>query len=164
MGGSGGFDEWYRREHPRLVASLLLISGDIEAATEATDEALARAFLHWDRVRAMESPGGWTHRVALNVLRRRKRRQTLERRLLARQHPAREVPAPAGEAWLAVRDLPPRQRVAIVLRYVADLPESEIASAMGISRSGVASALADARRNLAAVLKEDTTVLEPRCV
>jgi len=34
----------------------------------------------------------------------------------------------------ALRDLPERQREAIVLRYYADLSEAEIAGAMGISR------------------------------
>jgi RNA polymerase sigma factor (sigma-70 family) len=35
--------------------------------------------------------------------------------------------------WDAVRSLPPRQRSAVVLRYVADLPHREIASAIGCS-------------------------------
>ncbi len=37
------------------------------------------------------------------------------------------------ELWEAVAELPPRQRSAIVLRYVADLPHRDIASAIGCS-------------------------------
>jgi RNA polymerase sigma factor (sigma-70 family) len=35
--------------------------------------------------------------------------------------------------WEAVGELPPRQRSAVVLRYVADLPHREIAAAIGCS-------------------------------
>src|SRR5688572_22524612 len=99
MHGRAAFEDWYRAEHPRLVSSLLLISGDVDAAQEAADEALARALVRWDRVQAMASPGGWTHRVALNLLRRRKRRESIERRLMSRMPSQAMLPAPAGEAW-----------------------------------------------------------------
>jgi hypothetical protein len=35
------FEDWYRREHPRMVATLLLATGDTELASEAVDEARA---------------------------------------------------------------------------------------------------------------------------
>lgn len=158
------FEGWYRREHPRLVASLLLVAGDLHLAQDAADEAFARALARWDRVGRMESPNGWTYRVALNVLRRRGRRAARERELLARQDPAGDVPAPAGEAWDAVRKLPPRQRTAVVLRYVADLTEEQVGAAMGVSRSTVSSSLADARRTLGKLLCDEAGELEVRCV
>src|SRR3954468_24483372 len=114
------FEGWYRAEHPRLLASILLVTGSLDEAGEVTDEAFARAYERWDRVGAMASPGGWTYRVAVNVARRRGRRRTLEQRVLARRRPVADVPAPAGEAWALVADLPERQRTAVVLRYVAD--------------------------------------------
>jgi len=109
----------------------------------------------WPRVQRMDSPAGWTFRVALNVVRRRERRRSLERRLLARKAPTPDVPAPAGEAWALVAELPERQRTAVVLRFVADLTEHQIAEAMGISRSTVSSTLADAKRRLAGSLEEE---------
>ncbi|MEA3076063.1 MAG: hypothetical protein QOF60_971 [Actinomycetota bacterium] len=148
------FAAWYAREHPRLLTSLLLVAGNLDAAQEATDEAFARAFAHWSRVSTMSSRQGWTYRVALNVLRRRGRRARLEQLLLARQAMTTAVPAPAGEAWEAVRHLPPRQRTAVVLRFVADLTEREVGVAMGVSRSTISSALADARRTLADMLAD----------
>lgn len=157
------FEDWYRREHPRLVTSLMLVAGDVHAAQDAADEAFARALAHWGRVGSMESPNGWTYRVALNVLRRRGRRAAIERRLLARHPVPAEVPAPAGEAWEVVRDLPPRQRAAVVLRYVADLTESEVGVALGVSRSTISSALADARRTLGRLLADDDAALEVPC-
>ena len=93
------FEHWYLGEHGRLFAALLVLSGDHDLAEEAADEALSRALQHWDRVSAMDSPGGWTYAVAVNVVRRVARRRALERRLLRRLVPAQIAPAPAGEVW-----------------------------------------------------------------
>lgn len=149
------FEGWYRREHDRVFASLLLVFGDVERARESTDEAFVRAVAQWPRVAAMTSPGGWVLRVALNVGRRSARRAALEQRLLRRVLPAGDVPGPVYEVWDSVRRLPLRQRTALVLRYVADLPEAEIASVMGVQRGTVASTLHDARRSLASDLEDD---------
>ena len=154
-GGNRDFELWYRHEHARLVASLLLVAGDLHAAQDAADEAFARALAHWDRVGAMDSPTGWVYKVALNVIRRRGRRAAIEQRLLARQPAPTVVPAPAGEAWEAVRGLPPRQRATVVLRYVADLTEAQVAVALGVGRSTISSNLADAKRTLGRLLSDD---------
>lgn len=144
------FEPWYLREHPKVVAALTWVAGDPDVATEATDEAFARAYADWRRVAGMASPGGWVYKVALNLVRRRMRRAALERRAL--------VPPPSvaqvvdRDIWKVVQQLPERQRVAVVLRYLLDLPEKEVAAAMGVSRGTVASALAAARQRLAAWL------------
>jgi RNA polymerase sigma factor (sigma-70 family) len=59
------------------------------------------------------------------------------------------------EVWLVVAALPLRQRTAVALRHIGDLTESEIARAMGITRSTVSSTLSDAHRTLAGVLAEE---------
>lgn len=156
--GHAGFEAFYAAEHGRLVTTLLLATGDADAARDATDEAFLRALMAWPRVAAMASPAGWIYTVALNVVRRRARRRAMEERLLRRTPPVSEVPAPAGEAWALVADLPPRQRTAVVLRYVADLTEAEIAAAMGVGRSTVSSTLIDAQRSLGRQLAD----LDPR--
>jgi DNA-directed RNA polymerase specialized sigma24 family protein len=132
------FGAWYQKEHPRLFASLLVLAASPDVAADATDEAFARALTHWERVSEMDSPEGWTYRVAVNVWKRVARRQV--------------VAAPAGEVWDVVRSLTVRQRTAITLRYVADLSEADIATVMGVTRGTVASTLADARRVLAGAL------------
>lgn len=142
--------------HGRVFTSLLLATGDFDTARDATDEAFTRAVGSWDRVRAMESPTGWTYRVALNVVRRVHRRRSLEQRLLRRQVVEHVVPGPAGEAWDVVRELPPRQRTVVVLRHVAGLTQVEIADALGLSRSTVASTLDDAHRRLGRLLADGT--------
>jgi RNA polymerase sigma-70 factor (ECF subfamily) len=160
------FETWYREEHPRVAAVLIAMSGDVDLARDATDEAFVRALTDWRRVGTMESAAAWTIKVGINVVRRRKRRQGLEQRWLAaaaRQAPASEDhPLPDDDLWAAVRDLPERQRQAVVLRYVADLAEADIAAVMGVRRGTVASTLADARRRLAETSTRDDARLELR--
>ena len=109
------------------------------------DEALARALERWKRVRAMDSPGGWVYTVALHQLRRCQRRRALERRLIGRRPVPAGIPPPAREAWDAASPPAPAPS-APPLRYVADLPEAEIAAAMGIACSTVSNALTHAHR------------------
>jgi RNA polymerase sigma-70 factor (ECF subfamily) len=151
---ASGFESWYRAEHPRVLAALSVVAGDVDVANEVTAEAFARALERWDRVGSMDSPGGWTYRVALNVLRRRARRASLERRLLRRvASPPGSVPAHAVEVWQAVTALPPRMRSAVALRYLGGLTEAEVAEAMGVAPGTVAATLHDARRRLAPLLE-----------
>ena len=157
MGEPPDFDAWYEEQHPLVLAALTVASGRPDVAAEATDEAFVRAFERWDRVRLMESPGGWLYRVALNDLRRRCRRLTIERELLRRQvEPVVVVTPPAltAHVWEAVRTLPTRQRTAVALRYVLDLPEGEVARVMGVTRGAASASLTAARRRLESLLAE----------
>lgn len=160
------FEEWYAGERRLLLASLVLVAGDVHRASDAVDEAFIRAYERWNRVRSMASPTGWTYRVALNVLRRTERRRALERQLLGRRGPDRfpvDLPEPALDAWQAVAALPERQRLAIVLRYVGDLTEADIAEAMGVRRSTVSRTLEAATASLREVLHpEGVGPVEPK--
>jgi RNA polymerase sigma-70 factor (ECF subfamily) len=150
-----GFEAFYQLHHPRLVASLAVTTGDLDVAREAVDEAFARALARWDRVGGLTAPAGWTYRVALNHARRHFRRRQLEARLLGRRCPPVEGPPAIDHTRELLAGLAPRQRTAMVLRYVADLTEPEIASAMGIRRSTVSATLAAARARIAADLAAD---------
>lgn len=149
------FARWYAAQAGPLRATLRVVTGDAELAEEATAEAFARAYAHWPEVERMASPGGWVYTVALNQVRRWARRRLLERRYVARfgvQDVLVEMPELDDELWAAVHALPPRARTAIGLRYVADLPEAEIATILGVSRGTVAATLSKARKRLAADL------------
>jgi RNA polymerase sigma-70 factor (ECF subfamily) len=149
------FSTWYAREREGVVRSLLVIGGDPEVARDAVAEAFSRAYERWHRVAAMDSPTGWVYRVALNEIRRRERRRRIEARLLRRRadpRPAAPPPDVDPELWDAVAALPRREREVVVLRYVADLREREVAEALGISEGAASAALVAARRRLARTL------------
>jgi RNA polymerase sigma-70 factor (ECF subfamily) len=156
LDADAAFAAWYRAEHPRLLATMTIVTRDLHTAQDVTAEAFARALAAWKRVSAMDSPTGWTYRVALNVARRRARRAAIEERLLRRIAPTDDrFPAEhAIELWDAVRALPPRARTAVALRYTAGLTEAEVATAMNVAVGTASATLAAARRALAAALAE----------
>lgn len=148
------FSEWYAAEYSRLVVLLALSTGSREVGEDAAAEAFAKAYEKWDRVRRMATPTGWTYTVGLNVARRKMRRAALERALLRRQKLSEFTTSPPDLSELreAVEDLPDRQRTAVLLRYYADLPESEIAKIMKVSPGTIAKTLHVARKRLEARL------------
>ena len=143
-----------------VLATLVWVSGDADIAREATDEAFARALARWERLRIMESPGGWVYTVALNLVRRHATRRAAERRAAELARPPDSFTDRTGELWQVVQALPPRQRAAVVLRYLADLKEHDIARVMQISPGTVASTLAAARTRLAGWLSTDDEDLQ----
>ena len=153
------FESSYREVHPRVVTAVRLMTDDRDRALEAADEAMVRAFERWDRVSRLESPRAWTVRVAMNVARRRLRRRAVEQRLLLRHRVSTQIELEPTDTDLSstVAILAERQRTAIVLRYVADLKEQEIAGVMGVGRSTVSTTLRDARDRLESLLKSHET-------
>ena len=150
------FDAWYLGEAPRLLALVTLAVGDRWLAEEATAEAFARALERWPSVRAMRSPSAWVYAVALNRVRTTLRRRSVERRFVLRHRapPSAAPPQPEPDValWQAVAQLPQRERLMVVFRYVGDLPEADIAQALGVTRGTVSSTLSRARQRLAQVL------------
>ena len=145
MGTGRGVEEFCRAEHPRLLAALTLYTGDADLAAELAQEALARAHRNWPAVSRMDSPGGWAHRVAVNLANSTLRRRRYERAAAARavsRLPAGQVdvlPSHTGatEVREALAALPPRQREALLLRFLLDLSVEQTAERMGCAAGTV---------------------------
>ena len=124
-------------------------SGDSQEAEDAAQEALARAFQRWARLRGQPWIAGWVLTTTLNILRRK-------RPIDVPHSNGDTVPVDIESAldlWAAVRRLPKRQAQAIVLHYLADLPVADVAAVMGC-REGTAKAHLDrARKHLAASIE-----------
>jgi RNA polymerase sigma factor (sigma-70 family) len=107
----------------------------------------------------MDSPTGWTFKVGLNLIRREERRRKREVAAVERigAPAALSIDLPDPDLWSAVRALPDRQRHVVVMRYVGDLAETEIARVLGVARGTVASNLSRALDTLASKLLEQET-------
>src|SRR5437870_2808080 len=79
------FDEFFRVEYERLAKALLLVTGSRSDAEDLAQEALARAYERWERVKRMESPLGYVYRTALNLNRKRLRGIAVQRRRASEQ-------------------------------------------------------------------------------
>jgi RNA polymerase sigma-70 factor (sigma-E family) len=130
------FLEFFAAEFWPLRRVGFLLTGDWGEAEELAQEAMARTFAAWPRVRGYDHPAAFARRVLLNRHRSLLRRALVEaRHLLASRPEEHHQPDFGGDdlvLWQALRRLPARQRTAIVLRYYLDLPEAEVARQLGV--------------------------------
>lgn len=126
------FDDLYRLAY-RVSFRVL---GDRGEAEDVAQDALARAHLRWEHLATR--PEGWVVTVATNLAidhhRHRKRRPTEqgEPLSLVELHLAERV-----DLARALRRLSRRQREVVVLRYLADWPEADVADALDLSPGSV---------------------------
>ena len=63
------FEDLYLREYPGLIAVATALSG--RDGEDLVQDAMVRALVSWEKVRRLERPGGWCHRVLVNLCRSR---------------------------------------------------------------------------------------------
>lgn len=127
---------------PRLVGAMAHYCGDVHVAEELVQEALLRACRRWSHVSRLDSPEGWTYRVAVHLANSAWRRRRAERRAHERHEPAGTVvePAPVEDRlWVrsALRELSAEQREAVILRYLLDLSAEQAAAVLGTSPGAI---------------------------
>ena len=140
----------YRARYEPSVRLAHLLVGSRHLAEELTQDAFVRLL---PRISATDNPGGYLRVVLVNLCRDHGRRQTMAGR--HPQEPQPDAPPPgipetSSAVWLALQQLPERQRVAITLRFYADVPGDEIARILDVRPTTVRSLI---HRGLAA-LKE----------
>jgi RNA polymerase sigma factor (sigma-70 family) len=156
--GESSFEDVYRRELRPIVALATSLTGSREAGVDLAHEAMLRAYRDWGKVGSLDRPGAWIRRVLINLAIDHQRRRQRERRLLDRLQPAAplEYADPvSAQFWAAVRGLPERQRAAVALHYLEDLPIEEIADILEVSAGTIKTSLFKARRSLARSLRAE---------
>jgi RNA polymerase sigma-70 factor, ECF subfamily len=149
------FEALYEEEFRAVFRAAYLLSGDRELAEDAAQEAFARALERWRRLKGEPWAGGWVMTTALNVVRRSLRRRG-EPGNLESPEPGNQTLDEAIDLWRGVRDLPRRQREAVVLHHVLDLPVADCGRIMRCSAGSVKRHLSRARAALARRLVEET--------
>lgn len=115
--GEVSFEDFFLREHRRLLRALYVITGDQGLAEDAAEDAFVKVLEKWERVRVMEEPVGYLYTTALNAVRSYHRRI---KRSLSRETPlaSRDPMNGVEEHEIILRALARlthRQRSAIVL-------------------------------------------------
>jgi len=150
------FDLLYRQSYTRVRYALQAMLRDPAAAEDCAQEAFVKALAAWHGWKGEAPAEAWLLRIAFNVATSYRRRERLRGvgemvRRLGRPGHAR-----GGEAGVelmdALRRLPAREAAVIVLRHHHGYSSREIAAALGIPESTVASRLAAAKRHLATLL------------
>jgi len=145
-----GFDAVYAAHYPSLVRLAYLTTGNLPAAEDVVQDV----FIEWYRRRdQVHHPVAYLRRaVAARCISWARRRSLELRHAAGHAEPlmGNTTDADAPVVRQALARLKPRQRAAVFLRYYLDLPEAEIAAALGCRPGTVKSLL---HRSLA-ILKE----------
>ncbi len=142
--------EDYRRP---LLAHLIRLVSDREAAEDLCQETFVKAIRGWERHDPHASAAAWLYRIATNTaydyLRRRRRicfTPLLESDPLLGEVHAMESRLGEGEpVQAALKQIPPLYRVPLMLHVYEGRSTQEIADALGCSNSAVKTRLFRAR-------------------
>ncbi len=153
------FTRFVAERTPALLRVAHALTGDRHAAEDLVQNALAKAMLKWRQIG--DSPEAYVRRILyhdhISGWRRRRRRPET----VMAQLPERPSDDRTDDAHLrmvireALLELPPRQRAVIVLRYLDDRSEREVAEILGCREGTVASQASRALAKLRALVPGD---------
>ncbi|WP_408896667.1 SigE family RNA polymerase sigma factor [Nocardioides sp. R1-1] len=140
----------------RLYRTAYLLCGDAHRAEDIVQQALAKLYASWRRVRRADSVDAYARRSVVNAFiddgSRPWRREVVGDVADDRAAPAGLSHEDADELWAALGALPPGQRRVVVLRHYWGLSVEETAADLGISpgtvKSQTSAALARLREAL----------------
>ena len=138
------FDAEFDRLWSRAYGVAYVVLGDRGESEDVAQETMARALVRWKKV--AEYAEAWVVRVAGNLAIDRVRRTQRVRGVPVRDLP--ELDAQRVDLQRALLALSPKQREVVMLRYLVDLPEAEVAHTLGCS---VGTVKTHASRGLAAL-------------
>ena len=155
--------EIYAQQYRALVRLAAMLVRDTSTAEEVVQDSFVAMHDGWRRLKDTEKALAYLRQAVVNRSRSVLRHRAVVEKNVQNAPP--DMPSAEHGAFLllerdaviaALRDLPVRQREAIVLRYYADLSEAEIADTMGISRGAVKSHTARGMAALRAVLEQES--------
>jgi len=156
--------ELYCRHRLGLVRTALLLVGDRATAEDVVQEAFAGLYQALPRLTDPDRAVGYLRSSVINRCRSVYRARSRALRLYSRYREA-EPPVWSAEstalareesrlALQAVAQLPARAKEVLVLRYLLDLSDAEIAAMLGVSKGTVSSTASRALAALARDLRE----------
>jgi RNA polymerase sigma-70 factor (sigma-E family) len=155
------FADFVTREWSRLVRVAFLLTGDVGRAEDLVQHTLVMVHRHWRKVHPEGSPYAYTRAALVNQSTSWWRRKRVDEKLgdipAHADHGTRDAYAGVDnrDALIkALRELPPRMRAVVVLRYYDDLTEAETAHALGISVGSVKSQTSRGLDRLRTVMTE----------
>lgn len=125
------FTDFVEEVERSLLRGLVAAYGP-EVGRELTQDALSYAWEHWEQVSEMDNPLGYLYRVGQT-----RSREYRGDRVWFPEVPENQLPDVDPRMPSALSRLSPKQRAAVVLRFVEELTERETADAMGVSRATV---------------------------
>jgi RNA polymerase sigma factor (sigma-70 family) len=144
----------YRDRCRAFLFAVTAFLGDGDAALDVVQDGFALALRNRSSYRREGSLEAWLWRIVLNVARDR-RRSSRRFAALPEFEATDDAREPDQEVRASLLALPERQRLAVFLRYYADLSYEQIAEALGVRAGTVAASLHAAHTALRQDLVEE---------
>jgi len=156
--GPNDLDRFVADSGDILLRTAYLMVGDLHEAEDLVQETLFKVAARWPRACRMESPVAYARRILVNLALRGSSKRSRNRAELKATPPVETAATAArldihDELFDALAALPPRQRAVLVLRYFLDLPEAEVAAALGCSLGTVKSSTSRGLKRLEETLR-----------
>lgn len=177
-GDRGAFDELIRRYQRQAVAVSYRLLGNTQDALEVTQDAFLKAYRSLSTLQKPDAFGGWLMRIVSNLSLNYRRSRKLRTQL-----PLDDCLGPTdsaqadhgGSEWMArdgnpehrleseemgarlqeaLKQLPEKQRLAIVMFTIDELPQKQVAEALECSVEAVKWHVFQARKKLKEILKD----------
>lgn len=151
------YDEFYHATYHRVVGQVYAMTGSLAEAEDSVQEAYARAWQNWNKIRGYGDAEAWVRAVAFRISVSSWRKAVSRFSAHKRQARAEEQPALSPDRLAimdALRLISPEQRQAIVLHHFVDRSVEEISRETGVPTGTVKARLARGRRALAPHLSE----------
>lgn len=174
-GDRAAFDTLVVRYQRQAVAVSYRLLGNSDDALEVTQEAFIKAYRSLDTLQNANAFGGWLMRIVSNLSLNFRRGRKIRVQL-----PLDDMLGPAeagssGSQWMALNDdpatsmqskelgaqlqqaleqLPDKQRLAIVMFTIEEMPQKKVAEILGISVEAVKWHVFQGRKRLKELLKE----------
>jgi RNA polymerase sigma-70 factor (ECF subfamily) len=178
-GDRRAFDELIRRYQRQAVAVSYRVLGNSHDSLEVTQDAFLKAFTSLSTLQKPEAFGGWLMRIvsnlSLNYRRGRKTRSQLPLDDLLGKTSTEQAESGGGSEWMgrevdplhrmesielggklqqALNQLPEKQRLAIVMFTIEQMPQKDVAEALNCSVEAVKWHVFQGRKKLKEMLKD----------
>lgn len=150
--GLAGFDQFVLCRRSQLISLAWAITRDRELAEDVTQIALERLWRRWATLPVVDAERwAYAQRVLISQVSTWRRRSWTRREIPTEAMPQEIAESPNDDVvevldWLD--DLPERQRLVIVLRFLSDLSVEETAMVLGCSAGTVKSQTSKAMAKL----------------
>jgi RNA polymerase sigma-70 factor (sigma-E family) len=146
------YTEYVTARIPVLRRTALLLCGDSHRADDLVQTAITRLYVHWRKASEAQDLDAYVRKILVRTFLNDQRRGWFQRERVTAEPVDRPAPAadPDAKAVLhaALATVPARQRAALVLRFLCDLPVAEVAAQLGCAEGTVKSLTSDGLKSL----------------
>lgn len=159
------FSDFVASRSAALLRTAYLLTGDRGHAEDAVQAMFGRVYVAWPRIRAAAAAEAYCRKALVREVSSWHRRRRVRHVLTAEvpEPPPAAASEPSDDAdrlrW-AMLALSPRQRAVVVLRFYDDMSETDVATALGISRGSVKQHTHRALASLRLALGADSELIE----